>query len=430
MKSLIKISVMPLLVGIIGCFLLLLVSLIPQSAIQQNASQSANELVSQPQWMIVLNNGDSSYMMDNYTDSQIIMQSYNLTFSNPESILSNPKHISKADDSNMALALNEVVNNGAENETNYVRYWLGFRVFIRPLLLIGSYFDIRKIVAFTFYLLLSAALVAIAKKVNTGAAICFGVAVALVNPSIVAQSLQFSCTFILSFLFILYICCSKRSNIRYEYVFCIFGILTQFFDFYTSPVITWGIPLLVLLVMDSKNPKPIFTVLKTGLSWAYGYLAMWLTKWLLATVFTDINAFADGFLRVAERTGMVTMEGAEGNYGVMAALKAVWLTLFPLNVGKIILCTIILVTLICIVIIYRKLGIKTLINTSLLLGVAAVPIVWFALTAQPTYIHAWFQYRSITVTFFGLLLFTLKAIKTLVNSCGLKKIQPNVPENS
>lgn len=66
----------------------------------------------------------------------------------------------------MALALDEVVNQGAENETNYVRYWMGFRMFVRPLLLIGSYYDIRKIVAITFFVLLFAALIGITKRVK------------------------------------------------------------------------------------------------------------------------------------------------------------------------------------------------------------------------------------------------------------------------
>lgn len=120
MKTVSKFLLIPLIAAIIACFLFFLVALIPQSTIQQNAAQSARELVSQPQWMTVLNSGDPSYTMDNYTDSQIILQSYNLTISNLESILSNPKHISEIDNTNMALALDEVVNQGAENETNYV----------------------------------------------------------------------------------------------------------------------------------------------------------------------------------------------------------------------------------------------------------------------------------------------------------------------
>lgn len=408
MKTVSKFLLIPLIAAIIACFLFFLVALIPQSAIQQNAAQSARELVSQPQWMTVLNSGDPSYTMDNYTDSQIILQSYNLTISNLESILSNPKHISEIDNTNMALALDEVVNQGAENETNYVRYWMGFRMFVRPLLLIGSYYDIRKIVAITFFVLLFAALIGITKRVNAKTAMCLGLAMTLVNPAIVSQSLQFSCTFILTFLFILYICYFKRENIRLEFIFCAFGVLTQLFDFYTTPIITYGIPVLVCLMIDNNTPKPILTIVKTSLSWLYGYASMWLIKLLLVTMFTDINGFADGFLRLAQRTGIVIMEEAADKYNSIGALKAVWKTVFPGTVGKIIFCAIIILTLVKMGIIWYKCGGKELLNKSILLLIAALPIVWFIFTAQPTYIHAWFQYRSLIVTFFGLALFIFR----------------------
>ena len=225
---------LPFAAAILGCILFFVVSLIPQSAIQSNASQSAKELTSQSQWPTVLNTGDKSYTMDNFTDSQIIMQSYNLNSQNSSSILENPKHISEQDSSNMALALDEVVNQGAENEISYSRYWMGFRLYVRPLLLACSYFEIRKLIAAIFFALFISVIIVISKKVNTKIALCFGLAIIPCNPAIISQSLQFSCTFLLAFLFVIYVCLSKNVSNHILVTFCAFGVLTQFFDFYTK----------------------------------------------------------------------------------------------------------------------------------------------------------------------------------------------------
>ncbi|MBP3305899.1 MAG: hypothetical protein J6L24_08015 [Oscillospiraceae bacterium] len=137
---------------------------------------------------------------------------------------------------------------------------MGFRIFIRPLLRIGSYFTIRKIAAAVFWVLPFGAIIPVAKKVNTKTAMCFGIPLTLLYPSIIAQSLRFSCTFLLTFVFILYLCCCRQPKyVRPEFSFCVFGVLTRLFDFYTTPVIIWGIPVPIYLTMDTGSPKPLPT---------------------------------------------------------------------------------------------------------------------------------------------------------------------------
>ena len=121
LKKLLKFILIPLICAVAISILFVAAALIPQNAIQKNASLSAEQLLSVPQWPTVINNGDASYTLDNYTDSQILMQSYNLNMDEPKSVFSNPKHISPANSGNMAVALNEVVNGGAENETYYTK---------------------------------------------------------------------------------------------------------------------------------------------------------------------------------------------------------------------------------------------------------------------------------------------------------------------
>lgn len=95
MKKILNVIILPILVSIAAVLLLFLSALIPQKAVQRNASASAKQLLSQGQWEVVINKEDPTYTMDMYTDSQILMQSYNLNMEDPASIFKNPKHISE-----------------------------------------------------------------------------------------------------------------------------------------------------------------------------------------------------------------------------------------------------------------------------------------------------------------------------------------------
>ena len=427
--NIIKLFLLPFAIAILGCFLFFVVSLIPQNAIQYNASQSAKELNSQSQWPIALNKGDKSYTMDNFTDSQIIMQSYNLTSQNIGSILENPKHVSDQDTTNMALALDEVVNQGAENEISYSRYWMGFRLFVRPLLMVFSYFEMRKLVAAIFFALLVLAVVVISKKVNTKTAVCFGLAIIPCNPAIISHSLQFSCTFLLAFLFVIYVCMSENASNNILPLFCTFGALTQFFDFYTTPLVTYGFPVLIMLSMDVTAKNKLLTAIKTFFTWTYGYVGIWVVKLLFTTLFTDSNGFADGFSKFAERTGITIQEGTEKYYNVSGAFKAVLNTVLPGGLGKIILCLFALIVCVSIITIFFKRKLNCALNDIVPFVVALIPIIWFGCSAQPTYIHAWFQYRSLAVTFFGVFLtaiFAAELLKRRLLNAKVKMLEKGV----
>ena len=74
--------------------------------------------------------------------------------------------------------------------------------------------------------------------------------------------------------------------------FMILGMTTMFFDFYTAPLITLGLPLLGWLICDnySAHPAPVkkqaLWSLKALAVWFGSYVSMWLTKLVLTEVFT------------------------------------------------------------------------------------------------------------------------------------------------
>ena len=406
-KNIFKYIVTPIIAGIIGSLLLVLVSFIPQSAIQKNAEISAEQLCADGIYPKYINIWDISYRFDQQTDTLIMMGAYNLD--DAKDALINPYRKAQNADEYTMDAFRKVVTEGAENDMVYVRYWQGFRILLRPLLLLLPYFEIRHIVSWVFFGLLFAMLAALAERKGVGTAICIGASIILVNPSIISHSLQFTPCFILSFIYVLFLIFTENKRYDRALAFCLFGILTQYFDFYTVPVLTCGLPLIVLLILDDDFAKGIKTVAKSFAAWAYGYISMWLVKLVMVPLFTDVNGISDGLGAFSKRIGIEKEVGLEAAYSPVDALLAVWDMITPGATGAFFLIVTFLIVTVSALVIWKKQGFKTLMQTSVLLVVAALPIIWHICAAQPTVIHAFFQYRDMAVFFAGVFLFALKA---------------------
>ncbi len=405
MRKILTFLFLPFLAAIVGSVLLLGAALIPQSYVQDDAQRSVTEMKKCGQYQNAFNPGYSTYQMDNFTDALILMSAYNLNTEDLESVLTNPKH-HDSENVNMITSLHEVVNEDAENELTYVRYWQGFRLFVRPLLTVFSYFEIRRITAFVFFTLFAVAIAMIYKKTNLKTALCLGLALALVNPAVVSHSLQFSTCFLLTFVFIIFVLW-KTEWVRKHLMttFCLFGILTMFFDFYSTPILTYGMPILVLLALASETDNFWKISGKALGGWLYGYGMMWIVKLLFATLFTGINGFKDGFTSFAGRTGITQVEGLHANYSVSGALKAVWTSVFPGWESSYVYWGMMLLLLVALVLLFVFAGKQGVKRELAYLMIALLPILWFSIAAQPTSIHAFFQHRSIAVWFAGIFLF-------------------------
>lgn len=87
----------------------------------------------------------------------------------------------------------------------------------------------------------------------------------------------------------------ENPNQKLYMLFFISGICTNFFDFLTTEELPILVPVLIILGLRHSKKESIKEMLKfvvTSMAiWFVGYCAMWISKWILASLILKINAF-------------------------------------------------------------------------------------------------------------------------------------------
>lgn len=181
------------------------------------------------------------------------------------------------------------------------------------------------------------------------------------------------------------------------------GILTAYFDFLTYPAATLGVPLVMwLIVHRNDNGISIGQVIRNGIWWVIGYVGMWSEKWLLGTLLTGNNLFADAAGKIAERSSSQAEGKSISRPGTVAYLLRYSLAKWPyiLLIGGTIL------GLLAVGIILRRRGQKHLPSCQIshitfLLLVGCIPFAWILMAANHCYIHPRLTYRVLGIMIFA-----------------------------
>lgn len=382
---------------------LLLGACLPQGPIDANAFASAQDMIQEPIYPTMADHSFAS-MLDYITDGLILEESKATTIQDWKTIFTNPLYEYGRETAAENL-YDYSLDPSPEPTGYYVQYWMGFRPIVRFLLEFLDYYQILRYTAVAFFILWAAVLCSIASRAGSKTAFLFALSIILVRPHVISVSLQFSCCFFIAFAAMLAVPWLHR-NEKWESLFFLeLGILTQYFDFYTTPVLTFALPmtyLMILRLQDGRSTR-LGKILKSILSWVAGYGLMWLAKLVLTTVFTDVDAIGRGFSSFSGRMGIEKTSGMEDLYSPIAALRGVFVSLYSDREGKVILLAAVALTFLVLLIRFlrgRHQPKEILQNWQFLL-LAALPVVWFVAAAQPTANHHWFQYRGIAATFWA-----------------------------
>lgn len=196
---------------------------------------------------------------------------------------------------------------------NYPRYWHGYLIFLRPLLIIMNLGSIRSIYAVVLFLLIGLTTYHLIKRSDIYVGIAFLISLAVGNAATFFFSMQFSNLWIVTLLAMLLMLCKPKYIEKFQNMLIFFfmvGSLTNFFDLLTVPLISWGIPMITYYYINNKYPtsekedgeKPYERLIFTGVFWTIGYGLTWFTKWLLATIILRKNVIHDALTQILFRT--------------------------------------------------------------------------------------------------------------------------------
>ncbi len=306
-------------------------------------------------------------------------------------------------------ALLEYGQNGQANMTvsPSARYWLGFLVFLKPLLLVFSYMDIRMLLIITEQLMLAAVVAGLCRRSLARFVPAFALALVCVTPAIVGFSLQFSTVFLLfmgAMLVLLYAPRVTHTRASAAAYFLVVGMATSYFDYLTYPVATFGMPfvLYLLLTPAASRREMLLGGLACLTAWLAGYFGMWAGKWAVAALLGDDPwFFANLQAKVTERNAYVSDGAALG-------LRDVFKAVFGVFAKKAYLLLAAAVAAACAVVFVRarrggpaRPGKRPAGLAETLLLTALLPFAWYVLTANHTYNHAFFTSRALAVTVFA-----------------------------
>ena len=200
--------------------------------------------------------------------------------------------------------------------------------------------------------------------------------------------------------------------------FALLGLLTNYFDLLTFPLVSLGFPLIVLLALRMQRGESgralFFTTAFCGCAWALGYGGMWALKWIanglvfgwhmLWSVFTQIG------LRASDNGGSLSRVAVLlENLNVIFAKKS-----YLLLIG---LCGLITLAPTVKSLARRQGAAIDLRALNFLLPTAAVCL-WYMVMANHSYDHTYFTYRNAAVAVFSA--FALAA-------CALTPKERNAP---
>lgn len=378
--------------GLIFVFvsLMTLVYAIPNSMLierQENAMSIMNAEGNYPKYFF----GTPAAQLDNYTDKLML---------------------------DKAIIDDETMNplEAAMDIDGYASYWHGYQIFLRPLLTVFSYYQIRYIYMFIFFILLCITFSVMHKKAGLPTALAFLAAMISLYIILVAVSLQFISVFIIMFIACLYLLnSSQKSDIFHiTLTFMIIGMTTSFFDLLTAPLLTWGIPLLLCLFLKMQHSgkeswlEYVKTAFWCSVSWVSGYGLCWLSKWVISSVVLKENIMKEALDSILFRT----MGDEEYSINRPETIKDNFEYLFKSQGNRIFIFWIAAIIILAILLFFfHKAESKRLMGHAwLFLPISLFPYVWYFVLSNHSGIHSWFTYRIQAITIFGIFLFFIYLI--------------------
>lgn len=228
--------------------------------------------------------------LDNSTDAVMMLAAVHESEKSP--FVQAAEGCNYGGDSTSFAALMAYAQGEALDSVAVARYWHGYLVLLKPLLLGMSYLDIRMLLMLVQGALLLAVVAGLCRRRLGFLVPAFGVSLIFITPSVTGFSLQFStslCTLLAAMIALLYLPRKRLQQNGLQRLFLITGMVVCYVDYLTYPIATLGMPLcLCPFLLEQKDGKAQLRCFASCcLCWAAGYFGMWAGKWVIAGLLSD-----------------------------------------------------------------------------------------------------------------------------------------------
>ena len=410
LKKFLRIVIGVVVSVLIGTALMIFVYALPQERAIQNIDEGLRLYEHEgnyPSW----GTGEHS-KLDNFTDAIMLLEIIHpIKDGVVNSAMLNPRLWHLKDDKPVDTLI-KVMHGDTDglSEINYPRYWHGYLLILKPMLLMAKVNHVRMLMAYADFILFVVALLLFQKILGAKISLAFAAAVMTLNLVSVSMSFQFSAIYVVTMVAVIVMLKKNRrlfDDELYPYFFAAIGIAVAFTDFLTYPIFSVALPLMVWYLLNRREllKEKISRVLKfmTGflISWGVGYAGMWSGKWIIAQILTGENILMNGLHQVMVHT-QVTNDLVNDGWQ-LTWYSAIQRNIAVLGHGPIrIFMFAAIIALIYLLIRYRKKIFVTPRRILPYLLPAALPFVWYLAASGHSHVHAFFTYRGLAATVFAL----------------------------
>lgn len=364
--------------------------------------------------------------VDNYTESYVLNMAVHREKQWHINAFLNPYYENEAiiDDPEIER-INSVIDGiGKKANAYYGRYWQGHLSIIRPLLLFLNLKQIYIVFSIVMYLMIIYIIYLINKHIDFIYSLLFMLSLLFIRIWIVPLSSKFYFSFLVCFVISIIILNSKRDldDKFYNLLFFISGATTVFLDYLSTPLVSFGIPCILLFMLNKENidslttRKALNAYFRLLIYYLSGYLLLGLSNWLLYIIFSanSLQAINTIVIRVNNWTGNARFNELDINR-LSSIKQALSVGIYKGEYYKDIYIFIELLFVLYFIFIKRN-------NmTMIMLLINAIPYIWWIIMSTSVFLHAWAVYRTIVISYlakFSIIYYHIEKKKCSKLSCG------------
>ena len=390
--------------------------MLPSARIEEHVKTSA--LVFQKEGTYPVLTEYASSQLDNWTDALMLNEASCTAAEKGKALITameNPYGVIGKETPAEVLADHFLNGTPYERLKPYPRYWHGYQVFLRPLLEILTYLGIRRLNGVLQLTLFFCTCLMLVKRGRAGYLLPWILGYLMLMPPALAKCLQFSACFYIYMTASLALLLLKPEDSFRKWRWLVFlyaGIAAAFFDVLTYPIATFGVPMLVSLMLSGEQMTKqhpcldrLADIIRCGLLWCAGYGGMWASKWWIAGIVTGIDVYEDAKNTLQIRTSAAPADGAL-HFQICSCLLKNYGTFLYTPVGFLAAALLLYLLFRILMYVLRGRRVPAAVITAaavpyLLTGLA--PTVWFVFAINHSSIHFWFTGKACVVSLLAVL---------------------------